>query len=197
MAVVTGCVDTWGVTPRKEWARVMLGGKRITQASNILFSNGQLDPWHNGNEQHCSLPPFKTSCVCVSRCCLGAPGCRQVLCWHYCWLVCATHHDVVELLVACGMRASYTSACMCCVCVGGGGAAMEEGACFHLGGGGAAMEEGACFHLGGGGGGSMWTYLLACCAKHPHRANRAAYIRVCVCTCARVQAASSRICRPP
>ena len=43
-----GCVRQWGVTPRKEWARVMLGGKRIDQASNILFSNGEYDPWHNG-----------------------------------------------------------------------------------------------------------------------------------------------------
>jgi len=43
-----GCQDQWGVTPRPEWARVMLGGKRISDASNIVFSNGQLDPWHGG-----------------------------------------------------------------------------------------------------------------------------------------------------
>ena len=40
-----GCQEQWGVTPRAEWARVMLGGKRIQQASNIVFSNGLLDPW--------------------------------------------------------------------------------------------------------------------------------------------------------
>lgn len=43
-----GCQSDWGVTPRPEWARVMLGGKSINNASNILFSNGLLDPWHGG-----------------------------------------------------------------------------------------------------------------------------------------------------
>lgn len=43
-----GCQAQWGVTPRPEWARVMLGGKRIEDASNIVFSNGLLDPWHGG-----------------------------------------------------------------------------------------------------------------------------------------------------
>ena len=43
-----GCKARWGVTPRPEWARVALGGKRIEDASNIVFSNGLLDPWHGG-----------------------------------------------------------------------------------------------------------------------------------------------------
>ncbi len=43
-----GCLADWGVSPRKEWARVALGGKRLSGASNIVFSNGLLDPWHNG-----------------------------------------------------------------------------------------------------------------------------------------------------
>lgn len=42
------CEATWGVTPRPEWARVALGGKRLQGASNIVFSNGLLDPWHGG-----------------------------------------------------------------------------------------------------------------------------------------------------
>ena len=42
------CKYNWGVTPRAEWARVALGGKRIEDASNIVFSNGLLDPWHGG-----------------------------------------------------------------------------------------------------------------------------------------------------
>ena len=43
-----GCERSWGVTPRPEWASVALGGKRITGTSNIVFSNGLLDPWHGG-----------------------------------------------------------------------------------------------------------------------------------------------------
>jgi hypothetical protein len=34
------CKDQWGVTPRAEWASVILGGSRIQGASNIVFSNG-------------------------------------------------------------------------------------------------------------------------------------------------------------
>jgi len=43
-----GCMHEWGVTPRPEWARVALGGKHIASATNIVFSNGLLDPWHGG-----------------------------------------------------------------------------------------------------------------------------------------------------
>ena len=43
-----GCEAEWGVTPRPEWARVALGGKRIHDATNIVFSNGLQDPWHGG-----------------------------------------------------------------------------------------------------------------------------------------------------
>ena len=42
------CQRSWGVMPREAWARIGLGGKRIRAASNILFSNGQLDPWSGG-----------------------------------------------------------------------------------------------------------------------------------------------------
>eukprot|EP00039_Didymoeca_costata_P025680 m.14105 g.14105 ORF g.14105 m.14105 type:complete len:555 (+) comp4990_c0_seq1:93-1757(+) len=43
-----GCQPEWGVFPRPEWARVALGGKRIKDATNIVFSNGLMDPWHGG-----------------------------------------------------------------------------------------------------------------------------------------------------
>lgn len=43
-----GCMKQWGVTPRKMWATVEYGGRRIESASNIVFSNGLLDPWHGG-----------------------------------------------------------------------------------------------------------------------------------------------------
>eukprot|EP00051_Salpingoeca_urceolata_P029014 m.488688 g.488688 ORF g.488688 m.488688 type:complete len:548 (-) comp26024_c0_seq1:82-1725(-) len=43
-----GCQDSWGVTPRELWARRGLASKYLGHASNIVFSNGRLDPWHPG-----------------------------------------------------------------------------------------------------------------------------------------------------
>ena len=51
-----GCEQQWGVRPREEWARIGLGGKRITDASNIIFSNGAYDPWSRGGVQHSPSP---------------------------------------------------------------------------------------------------------------------------------------------
>jgi lysosomal Pro-X carboxypeptidase len=42
------CLENWGFQPRYDWARFGLGGKRISGASNIVFSNGLYDPWHGG-----------------------------------------------------------------------------------------------------------------------------------------------------
>lgn len=39
------CQQQWGVTPRLLWATVEWGGRRIEAASNIVFTNGLLDPW--------------------------------------------------------------------------------------------------------------------------------------------------------
>ena len=36
-----GCKQQWGVTPRKEWAKVILGGKRIQDATNVRGSRAQ------------------------------------------------------------------------------------------------------------------------------------------------------------
>jgi len=47
-SVAANCVRSWGTRPRTEWARIGLGGKRIQAVSNIIFSNGALDPWHGG-----------------------------------------------------------------------------------------------------------------------------------------------------
>ncbi|XP_077984303.1 lysosomal Pro-X carboxypeptidase-like [Glandiceps talaboti] len=42
------CHKSWGITPRKNWIAVQYGGKDIKAASNIVFSNGNLDPWSAG-----------------------------------------------------------------------------------------------------------------------------------------------------
>ena len=45
---IEGCQQQWGVTPRPMWATIAWGGKRIDTASNIVFTNGLLDPWCAG-----------------------------------------------------------------------------------------------------------------------------------------------------
>lgn len=45
---VQACEAHWGVKPRKLHATIEWGGKRIETASNIVFSNGLLDPWSSG-----------------------------------------------------------------------------------------------------------------------------------------------------
>ncbi|XP_030009006.1 lysosomal Pro-X carboxypeptidase [Sphaeramia orbicularis] len=42
------CSAMFGVRPRAEWAGTVYGGKDIASHSNIIFSNGGLDPWSSG-----------------------------------------------------------------------------------------------------------------------------------------------------
>lgn len=42
------CFKQWGVRPRPSWITTMYGGKNISSHSNIVFSNGELDPWSGG-----------------------------------------------------------------------------------------------------------------------------------------------------
>lgn len=43
-----GCYTMFGVRPRVDWAATVYGGKDIASHSNIIFSNGGLDPWSSG-----------------------------------------------------------------------------------------------------------------------------------------------------
>lgn len=47
-AVKKWCWDTWRVVPRPMWPEINWGGRHIESASNIVFSNGKLDPWSGG-----------------------------------------------------------------------------------------------------------------------------------------------------
>ena len=46
-ASLAACRANWGVQPRRrDWATIEWGGRQITSSSNIVFSNGLMDPWH-------------------------------------------------------------------------------------------------------------------------------------------------------
>ncbi|EDO36007.1 predicted protein, partial [Nematostella vectensis] len=47
-AFAESCQGSYGVKPRQYWVEVQYGGRDISAHSNIIFSNGLLDPWFAG-----------------------------------------------------------------------------------------------------------------------------------------------------
>lgn len=46
------CREQWGIEGQPYWANTLYGGWRLSGASNILWSNGELDPWRGGGVTH-------------------------------------------------------------------------------------------------------------------------------------------------
>jgi dipeptidyl-peptidase-2 len=42
------CMKRWKIKPQNDWPAISFWGKDITSATNIVFSNGNLDPWCHG-----------------------------------------------------------------------------------------------------------------------------------------------------
>lgn len=47
-ADIAGCQQQFGLTPRPNMVRIEYGVTDLSGASNIVFSNGNLDPWSSG-----------------------------------------------------------------------------------------------------------------------------------------------------
>lgn len=50
------CQKMLGVTPRPDWAILQFGGDDWSEQSNVIFSNGELDPWQVGGVFKSSSP---------------------------------------------------------------------------------------------------------------------------------------------
>lgn len=43
-----GCQQRWGITPNQYWIEAYYGGRDIASVTNLVFSQGELDPWLGG-----------------------------------------------------------------------------------------------------------------------------------------------------
>eukprot|EP00192_Tetraselmis_astigmatica_P002928 CAMPEP_0117662848 /NCGR_PEP_ID=MMETSP0804-20121206/8269_1 /TAXON_ID=1074897 /ORGANISM="Tetraselmis astigmatica, Strain CCMP880" /LENGTH=600 /DNA_ID=CAMNT_0005469769 /DNA_START=243 /DNA_END=2046 /DNA_ORIENTATION=- len=55
-----GCLDKYGVQPRPYWAVTDFGGRDMAAASNIVFANGEYDPWKDGGVRDSKNPSIAT-----------------------------------------------------------------------------------------------------------------------------------------
>ncbi|KAL5012313.1 hypothetical protein ScPMuIL_010864 [Solemya velum] len=57
------CQKTWGVSPRRDWGAVQFWTENLQAASNIVFSNGDLDPWRDGGVLKTTNPNIQVAIV--------------------------------------------------------------------------------------------------------------------------------------
>ena len=65
------CTRKYGVTPRYDWIATEYGGERgVAGSSNVVFSNGLLDPWSSGGVTPDKRPrgtPSSVAAVVISE----------------------------------------------------------------------------------------------------------------------------------
>ena len=60
-ASVEGCVSQYSVDSSVDWPKLQYGGWGVSRwGSNIVFSNGGLDPWRPGGITHATAPNVTT-----------------------------------------------------------------------------------------------------------------------------------------
>ena len=61
------CDKTFGVTPDPDYGPVQYGARRgYSSASNIVFSNGEYDPWRSGVHEHAFMLVLTQHQACCS-----------------------------------------------------------------------------------------------------------------------------------
>jgi hypothetical protein len=110
--VAQACKLQFGTQQRGDWARIEWGGRRLDSLTNVVFSNGLLDPWY----AHVYV------CLCS---CVYVRMCGDRVCCAFEWLagslvcVCISMHVHVYVCIRiCMYVCMYVCLCVCeCICM--------------------------------------------------------------------------------
>jgi len=64
--LITSCQQEFGVTPRVDWVPLYFAGRNVSAMTNIIFSNGELDPWYGGGVLDAPSPSVTTIVIPLS-----------------------------------------------------------------------------------------------------------------------------------
>jgi lysosomal Pro-X carboxypeptidase len=70
---VAYCAQTYDVIARPYWIPVSFGGYNLQGASNIVFSNGNLDPWSGGGVTRNITGAPSIVAIVIEGVCLALP----------------------------------------------------------------------------------------------------------------------------